>query len=223
MPQNLQKTFNKLFIFILAVSVVFESVISSFLPYDFGNDGEVESVVFTSEQNGDSLLGQLYFKKPSSQVIFQLRLRNNDTKYNRNSLVNHYASQGIFPTIVFMNTSWNASFELSEFVQKDDSLYWKRNVTLTELFYEPNVYSLRRYSYMAELGKGLNLFVRKGDVIFKTAEPLLNLQFGDSADIVTLNSYPEDFVSRRSPCSSHVAAIVPVVNISKSSDSGRHL
>lgn len=223
MSQNLVKILKCLFIYITVILIGFESVFSSFLPYDFRNDGEVGSVVFSSEDDSEGLLGQLYLQKPSSQVIFQLKRRDNDNQYNRNLLVNQYASQGIYPTIMFLNASWNTSLELDEFVQNQENAYWTRNITVTELFYEPKKYSLRRYDYIAELGKGLNLFECRGSVIIQGAEPLLNLQFGDSVDTVPLNSNPDDLILRSSPCSSLIAGVVPVVNVSESPNSGKYL
>lgn len=204
---------------LLVILTVFESVFSSILPYDFDNDDGVEIVVFTSKDSGSGLLGQLYLQGQSPEIIFQLRNRDNDTKYNRNALVNHYSSQGIHPSILFFNASWNASLELDELVQTEDSLYWRRNITISNLFYQETKYSIRRYEFMAELGKGLNLFEHRGSLIIKEEEPLFDLQFGDLVNSVPVN--PKELIIRNAPCSPVIAGVIPISNASENPNSGK--
>ncbi|KAK3726940.1 hypothetical protein QZH41_014797 [Actinostola sp. cb2023] len=214
------KTFKCSFLIIL---VVLENAFSSFLPYEFENDGDVESVVFTAEDNGKDSLGQLHLQGSSPQIIFQLRRRDNDTNYNRNVLVSRYVSRGMHPTIMFWNTSWSISFELNELVQAESDVYWKRNITVSELFHPQTQHnSFKRWNFIAELGKGLNLFQKKGSLIIGDAEPLLNLQFGDlmESNAISLQSLPNDVILRSSPCSSVVAGVVPLTNMSENPNSG---
>lgn len=206
----------------LSVLSSFQCSFSVFLPYDFGHE-EVESVVSTTEDNyGTDSFGQLYFQGSSMVLIYQLRYRNNDTKHNRNTLVRRYASQGMRPNIRFWNLTWNASFELEELVE-ENTVYWKRNISQLQLSHDSN-YISGSWRYFVELGKGLNLFEKSGNLIFKDEEPLLNLEFGDRViSSILFQSKPTDLIIRGSPCSSGVAAIVPVINTTVSPYSGKQL
>ena len=204
----------------LAVLSFFQYSFSTFLPYDFGHE-EVESVVFTSEDNnGTDSFGQLYFRGSSVVIIYQLRYRNNDTKYNRNYLVKRYASQGIKPNIRFWNLTWNTSFELEELVE-ENTVYWRRNISKLQISQDSN-YISGSWRYLVELGKGLNLFEKSGNLILKDEEPLLNLEFGDEViSPISFHSKPKDLIIRASPCSTGVAAIVPVINTTEDPYSGK--
>ncbi|XP_031554331.1 cation channel sperm-associated protein subunit beta-like [Actinia tenebrosa] len=204
----------------LAVLSTFQCSFSSFLPYDFGHE-DVESVVYTSnsEDNGTDSFGQLYFQGSSMVIIYQVRYRYNDTKYNRNSLVRRYASQGIKPNIRFWNLTWNTSFELKELVE-EDTVYWRRNISKLQISQDTN-YISGSWKYLVELGKGLNLFEKSGSLILKDEEPLLNLEFGDEiTNPILFQSKPNGLIIKSSPCSSGVAAIVPVINTTEDEYSG---
>jgi hypothetical protein len=200
----------------------FRCTFSSLLPYEFENEGDVESVVFTSEDNNETdSFGQIYLQGSSMIIIYQLRYRNNDTKHNRNNLVRRYASQGMKPNIRFWNLTWNTSFEVKELVE-EDTVYWTRNISKNELTQDLN-YASGTWRFFVELGTGLNLFEKSGNLIIKDEEPLLNLELGDLVtNAIPLQSQPNDVIIRHSPCSSGVAAIVPVINTTENPYSGRN-